>query len=542
MRDHHPGGATRALITSRNPDWPGDLGVQCHALGVLRREESVALLRQHRPNLGDAEADALAAELGDLPLALHLAGRFLARYGRVLTPEKYLAELRSPRLFERLPLREQDGALPTGHSRDVARTFALSYERLNKQYEEDTLALRLLARAAHLVPGEVVPVDLLCITLEQPPDNLDAQLTAEAAVERLVGLGLLEREGEDGLRMHRLVGAYVRQASGDAEAQAAVERMVIAVAGGFADAPTLAPIAEHLPLLRGVTDTALEREDENSVMLCMWLGRNLDRLGAYTPAQPYLERALVISERVFGADHPGTATSLNNLAALYRDQGNYGAALPLYERALAIWEQVLDADRSATATSLNNIALLYRDQGNYRVAQSYAERALTIREQFLGTDHPATAGSLSTLARIYYAQGNYGAALPLYERALAVTEQVLGIDHPATAGSLNNLALFYRAQGNYATALPLYKRALAIFEQVLGANHPHTATSINNLASLYHRQGYYSAALPLYERALSIREQVLGIDHPNTATSLNNLAELYRAQENYRARVIASNS
>lgn len=171
VRAYHPGGATRVLITSRNANWPKDLGVKRHALGVLSRDESIALVRQHRPDMSNQEVDILAAELGDLPLALHLAGRFLAGPGRRLQMERYLEELRSPRLFDRMPLRERDGALPTGHSRDVARSFALSYEQLDPQNAEDALALRLLARAAYLVPGEVVYADLLRATLEQPEDG-----------------------------------------------------------------------------------------------------------------------------------------------------------------------------------------------------------------------------------------------------------------------------------------------------------------------------------------------------------------------------------
>src|SRR5690606_25192634 len=34
IRAHHPGGATRVLITSRTPNWPGDLRVKHHRLGV----------------------------------------------------------------------------------------------------------------------------------------------------------------------------------------------------------------------------------------------------------------------------------------------------------------------------------------------------------------------------------------------------------------------------------------------------------------------------------------------------------------------------
>jgi tetratricopeptide (TPR) repeat protein len=48
---------------------------------------------------------------------------------------------------------------------------------------------------------------------------------------------------------------------------------------------------------------------------------------------PSYQRALRIWETVLGPDHPDVAASLNNLALLYRVQGNYGDAEPLYQRA-----------------------------------------------------------------------------------------------------------------------------------------------------------------------------------------------------------------
>jgi tetratricopeptide (TPR) repeat protein len=57
---------------------------------------------------------------------------------------------------------------------------------------------------------------------------------------------------------------------------------------------------------------------------------------------------------------PMWPTSLNNLAELYRVQGNYGAAEPLYQRALRIRETALGPDHPDVATSLNNLAALYR--------------------------------------------------------------------------------------------------------------------------------------------------------------------------------------
>ena len=70
-------GGCRILITSRQDVWPASMGVLALPLTVLPRVESLALLGKHRADLAEHPAlDALAAEVGDLPLALHLAGSY----------------------------------------------------------------------------------------------------------------------------------------------------------------------------------------------------------------------------------------------------------------------------------------------------------------------------------------------------------------------------------------------------------------------------------------------------------------------------------
>ena len=51
--------------------------------------------------------------------------------------------------------------------------------------------------------------------------------------------------------------------------------------------------------------------------------------------------------------------SLNNLALLYRAQGQYAKAEPLYQRALGIREKALGPEHPDVARSLNNLAVLY---------------------------------------------------------------------------------------------------------------------------------------------------------------------------------------
>ena len=120
-------------------------------------------------------------------------------------------------------------------------------------------------------------------------------------------------------------------------------------------------------------------------------------LAACAQARPLVERALAINEKALGPEHPSTATSLNNLAALLRDQGDLVGARPLAERALPIYEETLGCEHAWTATSLD----LLRDQGDFSGARPLHERALAIREKALGREHPDTAQSFNNLAACF---------------------------------------------------------------------------------------------------------------------------------------------
>jgi tetratricopeptide (TPR) repeat protein len=145
-------------------------------------------------------------------------------------------------------------------------------------------------------------------------------------------------------------------------------------------------------------------------------------------------RSLDIRERLLGADHPDTATSLNNLAGLYSSQGRYEAAEPLYIRSLEILEQVLGADHPATATSLNNLAGLYSSQGRYEAAEPLYLRCLEIFLEKLGQDHPNTQTvqkNFRSFVQTVIEAG--GASLAEQSRAAELS------DHPLTQAILQEL-------------------------------------------------------------------------------------------------------
>ncbi len=509
-------GGSRVLVTSRRQTWSKGRKVTARQLDVLSRDESIALLRRHCPDLTatDPNLQAIAEELGGLPLALHLAGYFLDSYDE--TPAHYLRQIRHPGLLKHRSL--QQGELsPTEHDPNVERTFLVSYNRLKPDTDStDKLAVAVLARAAYFAPGEPIPTDLLLLTLQLPEDDPDAEYQAKDALKRLTDLGLIEPVGSDAVRLHRLLAEFTRQQVDDPTAQPAVEqlvgRRVHDLNGEGYPAPVLA-IQAHL---RTVVDRARTRTDEQAAFLCNAMTVHLNMIGDYAAAHPPAERALTIAEAVLGPTHPDTATSLNNLAALLYAQGDYAAAQPLFERALTIREAALGPTHPDTVTSLTNLAELLRAQRDLAAARPLYERALTIREAALGPTHPSIAGSLNNLAALSYAQGDWASARPLLERALTIREAAFGPTHPDTAASLNNLAGLRYAQGDWAGARPLYERALTIREAAFGPTHPDTAASLNNLALLLQAQGDYATARSVYERAVAIMEQALGPDHPNT--------------------------
>jgi hypothetical protein len=68
--------------------------------------------------------------------------------------------------------------------------------------------------------------------------------------------------------------------------------------------------------------------------------------------------ALAIREARLGANHPTTAHSLGNLAAILHTQGDLDGARRLHERTLQIREACLGPDHPDTARSHQDLAAL----------------------------------------------------------------------------------------------------------------------------------------------------------------------------------------
>lgn len=166
-------------------------------------------------------------------------------------------------------------------------------------------------------------------------------------------------------------------------------------------------------------------------------GTTLTSLGRLDEAEESFQKALAIYEKT--GDQGSISIVLNNLGSVYKARGQLDKALESYSRALAISEKVFGSEHPDTATTINNLASVYTSMGDLSKAEEYFQRSLMINERIFGNDHPRTATSLNNLGTIYRYEGKLNEALAAYQQALAITERSLGSDHPSVEAIQRNI-------------------------------------------------------------------------------------------------------
>ena len=556
-------GPLRLLLTARRTDWPETVGLDPLPLDLFTVTESRDFLRQYLPQAPQSDLDALADRLGRLPLALELAGRYLAR-SPSLSLADYTHRLDSVLADPAMTGWRTDLPNATGHDLDLVATFAVTWDQIT-----DDSARQLFLMAGYCAPNQPIPRPLL-----QAAAGLEAELF-DHALGTLTGLGLLQSPdpAADPL-IHPLLAEYAQI---QAEAPQALPPLADAVAtlsrrAGKTGLPTrFAPVRSHLQRVamaaearslkragtlwsnlcvhlqdiadfdtaRGVCRHALSicqarfgpRHPEVATALSN-LGSLQHKVGDLTAARTTHERALAIEVAAFGPDHPRVAIVVSNLGAVLHDQGNLATARDAFERALTIEKATLGPEHPNVALRLNNLGGVLHTLGDLTAARGAYERAAAIWEVHLGPEHPQVGVAISNAGSVAHDFGDLPAARDAYERALAIDETAFGLSHPDVARDLNNLGGVLLDLGNVEAARQALEQALAIDEAAFGPDHPNVAVHLLNLGGVSHEEGDLVAAQEAYERALAIDEAAFGPEHPRVARDLNNLGGALRGQGN----------
>ena len=516
LRPWLPTGAGHVLITSRNPAWSG-LAV-CLDVDVLDRGDAVTLLTRRLPGLDSDLADAIAAEVGDLPLALEQTAAYLEATG--MSPRRWLQLFRA----RRTELLAKGHDLAYGGTVDSAWTLAL-----DRLAAEAPAAAQLLGLAAHLGP-DPIPLTLFTSSskLLKPPlagIAADNSLDIEDLLGAVLGYALARREG-DTIQLHRLVAAVIRARIPDRDEQLAVAQNILAA--GIPDDhkdttlwPQLRQLTPHVLAAWEHADTAGTGAFRKAVIT---VNAYLRRSGQSRAAHELSSQLYSRWRRQLGEDHPDTLHAALGLAADLRILGEHQAAREMNEDTLARRRRVLGDNHRDTLKSAHNLARDLYDLGEHQAARQLDEDTLARRGRLLGDNHPDTLYSAKSLAADLAVLGQHQAARELNEHTYAQMRGVLGDDHPYTLTAAQNLARNLYDLGEHKAARQLDEDTLARRRRVLGDDHPYTLTTAHYLACDLRTLGEHKAARQLDEDTLARRRRVLGDDHPDTLQSADSLA------------------
>lgn len=510
-----PGGAGHVLITSRERRWAEV--AEPVEIDVLARAESVAILQSRVTGLSEHDADRLAGQLGDLPLAIAQAAGFMTETG---TPAAQYLDLLQTQAGQLL-----DQAVPHSYPRSLAAATGLIARRLEG---EDPAAAELASLCAFLAPEPILQDWFTASTA-----NLAGQLAARAAdrlawrqtVAHLVRQSLV-RIDQRGLVMHRLTQAILRDRL-PAE-QAAVIRERAATILAAADPgdpanlliwPRWAMLMPHL-LASDLDATSNPGLRQTACDACSYLLRRGDTRTGYSLARTLHQRW----RGQLGPDAQDTRAATSHTAWALRNMGRVAEARDLDQDTLDRCRRVLGDDHPDTLTAARNLATDLRMLGEVKAARDLDEDTLNRRRRVLGDDHRHTLASACNLASDLRELGELQVAQELDQDALNRYRRLLGPDHPDTLASASNLGVDLRKLGELHAARELDQDTLNRLRRVLGDDHHSTLGAASNLASDLRMLGEVLAARELDQDTLSRRRRVLGDGHPYTRASAHNLA------------------
>jgi len=562
LRPWLPGGSGHIVITSRQRRWV-ELAMPVE-VDVLARAESVAIMQSRVAGLSDADADQLAVQLGDLPLAIAQAAGMIAETGMPATQYLDLLQTRAGQLLAQ--------SAPESYPRSLAAATQLIAEQLEL---DDPPASELASLCAFLAP-EPIPEDLFIRAAHDLPCQLAARVADHLAWRQTLAQlarQSLARIDQRGLQLHRLTQAVLRDRLAPEQATVARQCTEAILAandpgnpGNPATWPRWAQLMPHLLaanlaatgnpalrwmacnacvylLFRGDTRTAhnlarrlhqqwrqlLGGDDHDVLAIAHYLAWTYREMGRYSEARDLHQDTLNRIRRIHGADHPRTLATASDLATDLRRLGEVEAARDLEQDTLDRRRRVHGPDHSDTLASATNLANALRALGELEAALDLDQDTLDRKRSVLGPDHPETLTSASNLAIDLRELGEAEAARDLNQDTLDRRRRVLGPDHPDTLTSANNLAIDLDRRGDLQAARDLHQETLDRKRQVLGPDHPETLISANNLAGVLRALGQVEAARDLHQDTLDRKRRVLGPDHPSTLISADNLADVLRA-------------
>jgi tetratricopeptide (TPR) repeat protein len=520
-----------------------------HQTTMLDEDEGAKMLLDYVSSSVGSVDDArmLSARLGGLPLAIRLAGMYLAETSGI--PWQEQGSLATIREYHEAVAA---GLMPDIENRDaLAQGWRLSLQLLDDRgYQFARQVLYLLS----LFAESPFPFRLLLnpTALEKrPPFHGINGLTLWRTISALSDLGMVDllrfdpAKTPDYLRIHPLVRDITRigdppGADGTDYFQTAAMLVHYAYRENdlkeARETTTWIAWGDLAPHVMALTRAAQGPEASDAAVEALdhvWCAFTdyLRARGMQVDAEDVTRLALAVSEQRLGGD-PGAALHRRlHLAHILADRSKYQEAEATFKTTLSGFEDTFGPNSLKFLDVRHDYADFLRDQGEHARAEIILREVLAAQSDLLGEKHKATLVTRDCLARTLRDGNKLRDALAYYESALADRESVLGIDHDDTMFTRHHLAHTLAEMGRLDDAEEIHR---SLLNDQISKHGPRSRTVHDGRHCLSHllvRQGKLAEATEQAQLALDGRRSTLGDHHPDTLEMRTCVASLLHGED-----------
>jgi non-specific serine/threonine protein kinase len=220
----------------------------------------------------------------------------------------------------------------------------------------------------------------------------------------------------------------------------------------------------------------------------------------YPAAKAFLEESLTISRTLDSEGRLEVANSLEMLAEVASETGDYSTASKLYEEALPLYREV--GYLLGISDTLKMMCYTDMRAGNFGQIESRIEEALVISRQ--SKSQHSIASSLSALGELAIRQERVVRAQSLLQEALSISQH-LG-EKWGTAIALGSLGWLALQQGDFSKMRKLLRQSLDIRSET--SDRGGTAWCLEKLAEANSLQSRFQPAVIIFGAAAALRAPV----------------------------------
>jgi hypothetical protein len=535
LKELLPKGPGHILITSRNHQWHEVDVVDTVAVDVFTRTESIEFIKKRVPALiNDADADRLAEELGDLPLALEQAGALQSETGIGIG--------------EYLRLLQEQATLLLGEGRQseypvsMTAAWSLSVSQLKQSVPE---AIELL-RCCAFFGAEPIPLDVFVPVsaqvgvqpLKAVNPGLRALLSHPVLLSRAInqlGRYALARidDWSRTVQIHRLVQALLRdELDSDQRTQIRHQVHLLLAAAAITREPDESKNWDrYLELLAHAVPAQVTHCHDTAVRtFCLDLVRYLYSSGDYRTSRSLAEDLITEWENDPDSDIRDTLTAKWHLGNVARALGD--DTYDLNHQTLDQMTEHLGVDDRVTLIQFNSYGADLRARGEFWDALNHDRDSLERHKRVFGESDRATLRVMNNLAVDHGLVSDYEKARDLYIETLQLQHLPnSGVSPTEVLIVRCGLARTVRLAGAYQDASYLGNDAVAFGRVNLRPDHPWTLRTAKDYSIAMRRAGMIDEALDLASETYAQELRIFGSSHPDTLAAAMNLANALRATD-----------